>query len=461
MTHNTIPLCQPICHSERSEESKLSGNRNLRFFAALRTTCLLLILSCPAFAQTENPNITSAKKFFNFMQEGKYHDAYIMFDSSVMKMVSEERNAAGWKAMIKKVGAFRQIEKTRDEEIQSYTAVYLTLRFDSAHFDLKAVFNKQGKIAGYSFQAPEEYKIPSYADTTNIIERKMEVKTGNYSMPAIVTLPKKGSNFPIVILVHGSGPGDKDETVENNKPFKDLALGLAAKGIATLRYDKRTYVYGAKSVSDPAKITQKEETVDDAVSALHMAQKFKEIDQKKIFLLGHSQGASCAPRIAKETPFIAGFILMAGPARAFEDVLAEQLAYLIPAQHPKKEADSLLGAMNHEISLIRRGDFSDSTIRFGVPPAYWLDLKTYNQVTMAKSLPEPMLILQGEKDYQVTMKDFNLWKKGLSEKKNVTYISYPGLFHLFFPGEGKFTDYDKAGHVQEKVITDIAEWIKK
>jgi fermentation-respiration switch protein FrsA (DUF1100 family) len=424
-------------------------------------TCLLLIIPCSAFAQTENPNITSAKKFFDFMQEGKYHDAYIMFDSSVMKMVTEEKNAAGWKAMAKKVGAFRQIEKTRDEEIQSYTAVYLTLRFDSARFDLKAVFTKQGKIAGYSFQAPEEYKNPPYADTANIIERKTEVRTGNYSMSAILTVPKKGDHFPVVILVHGSGPEDKDETIANNKPFKDLALGLAAHGIATLRYDKRTYIYGAKSVSDPAKITQKEETADDAVSALRLAQKFGEIDQKKIFLLGHSQGASCAPRIAKETPFIAGIIFMAGPARSFEDVLAEQLALLIPMQHPKKEADSLLGAMNHEISLIRRGDFSDSTIRFGLPPAYWLDLKKYDQVSAAKSLPQPMLFLQGEKDYQGTMKDFSLWKKGLADKKNVTFISYPGLFHLFFQGEGKPTDYEKAGHIQEKVITDIAQWIKK
>jgi dienelactone hydrolase len=409
----------------------------------------------------QSPYIASAKTYFDDMMHGKYHEAYLMLDSSVMKIVTEEKNKTGWNAIMKKIGNFRQIENTRTESVQSFTAAFLTCRFDSARLDIKFVFNQHGKIAGYFFVPPVEYKLPTYADTSATTEKAVAVKTGNFSLPAILTLPKKGDHFPVLVLVHGSGPNDKDETIENNKPFKDLALGLAKQGIATLRYDKRTYIYGVNSIADPAKLTLKEETVDDAISALHLVQKLPEIDQKKVFLLGHSLGAMCAPRIATQTPFLAGVIMMAGNARPFEDVFADQMSFLLPLQHSKKEADSLIREINKQVALIKRGDFSDSTVKFGLPPTYWLDMKKYDQVATAKLLAQPMLLLQGEKDYQVTMKDFTLWKNALSAKPNAAFISYPGLYHLFMAGDGRPEDYNKAGHVSEKVITDIAAWVKK
>jgi fermentation-respiration switch protein FrsA (DUF1100 family) len=78
-------------------------------------------------------------------------------------------------------------------------------------------------------------------------------------------------------------------------------------------------------------------------------------------------------------------------------------------------------------------------------------------------LKTPLLILQGERDYQVTMDNFAAWKKGLAGRPNVTLKTYPKLNHLFIEGEGKSTpaDYEKPGHVSEAVIADIAGWIKK
>jgi fermentation-respiration switch protein FrsA (DUF1100 family) len=426
---------------------------------------IFLLLLCPqAFAQNANSYIPTAKKFFDFMEQGKYHDAYLMLDSSVTKIVSEEQNTSGWKKIRAKLGTMKKQAKARAEEIKPYTGVYLTTEFDSGTIDLKIVFKESQRIVGYFFVPPVRYKIPPYADTSAIIERPIVVKTGNYILSGILTLPKKGEHFPIAVLVHGSGPHDRDETVNPNKPFKDLALGLAAKGIATLRYDKRTFAYGAKSASDPKKITLKEETVDDAVSALVMAQQIKEIDPKKIYLLGHSLGAVAAPRIAKETPFIAGIIFMAGNARPFEDVILEQMNYVVPMQLPKKQADSLIDLTTKQTAKIKHGDFSDSTgirLPLGLSAMYWKDIKSYDQVAAAKSLAMPMLFLQGEKDYQVTMKDFNLWKSALSGKKNAQFISYPGFYHLFMPGEGKPQDYEKPGNISEQVIADIAKWIGK
>lgn len=427
---------------------------------------ILIVFFCSsAFAQNTKIYISIAEQFLQQMERGQYHESYQLLDTSVTKLLSEEKNTEAWKKIHEKLGEFKKIVKVRFEETKPYTSVFLTCEYENAALDFKTVFAGRQGIVGYFFVPSVNYTAPSYADTNAITERAVEVKTGTYILSGILTLPERGDHLPLVVLVHGSGPHDKDETINLNKPFKDLALGLASKGIASLRYDKRTYIYGAKSADDPRMITLKEETVDDAVSAFRLAQTFKEIDKKKIFILGHSLGAIAAPRIAKETPKAAGLIFMAGNARPFEEVIAAQMEYVLPLQLPKKQADSLLELVMRQVERIRTGDFNDSTsgakLPLGLSPIYWKDIKKYDQVAAAASLKMPMLFLQGENDYQVTMTDLRLWQNGLTTKKNATFISYPGLYHLFMAGQGKPTDYQNADHIAEKVITDISAWILK
>lgn len=428
---------------------------------------LFIIFCCSSALQAQDTKfyISVAEQFLTQMEHKEYHEAYLLLDTSVTKLISEEKNTEAWKKIHEKLGEFKKELKVRFEETKPYTSIFLTCEYENASLDLKVVFAGRPGIVGYFMVPTVNYTAPSYADVLGVIERNVEVKTGTYTLSAILTLPKKGGRFPLVVLVHGSGPHDKDETINLNKPFKDLALGLASKGIATLRYDKRTFIYGTKSSADPKNITLKDETIDDAVSAFRLGQKFKEIDRKKIFILGHSLGAIAAPRIAKETPKAAGLIFMAGNARSFEDVIAAQMEYVLPLQLPKRQADSILALVMKQVERIRKGDYNDSTsgakLPLGLSPIYWKDIKKYDQVATAKSLSMPMLFLQGENDYQVTMADLRLWQNGLSAKKNVTFISYPGLYHLFMPGEGKPSDYQKADHISEKVISDIASWILK
>lgn len=104
-----------------------------------------------------------------------------------------------------------------------------------------------------------------------------------------------------------------------------------------------------------------------------------------------------------------------------------------------------------------------TTVIFGVPASYWLDLRGYDPAESAKTLKQPMLILQGERDYQVTMEDFKRWNTVLAGKGNVTFKSYPGLNHLFIAGTNRSTplEYEQPGHVDVRVVEDIASWIKK
>jgi dienelactone hydrolase len=264
-----------------------------------------------------------------------------------------------------------------------------------------------------------------------------------------------------VILVHGSGPNDRDEAIGPNKPFKDIAWGLASKGIAVLRYDKRTKEYGHKMKSE--QINVQNEVIDDALEAIGFLQKREDVDTKKIFVIGHSLGAMLAPTIAGQSKQLAGIILLAGPTRKLEDLILEQTEYIYSLKNEiTGEEKKLLADLKNEIDSLKDKTLPSSSQLIGGPASYFYDLAKINQVETARNLSIPILILQGERDYQVTMTDFNTWQKELSSNKNVSLKSYPSLNHLFMNGEGKATpeEYNKPGTVDKEPVMDIITWIE-
>jgi dienelactone hydrolase len=287
-------------------------------------------------------------------------------------------------------------------------------------------------------------------------------------MPGILTLPNGVKNPPVIILVHGSGPNDKDESLGPNKTFKDLAIGFARKGFATIRYDKRTKVYGSQLAKNTHDATVNDETIDDVISAVNMADTMKGLDNKRIYVVGHSLGAMLAPRIASQSKKIKAIVMMAGDSRLLEDVMIYQMGYLASLdttdmKEKQMSKDAMVKKLEYAKSPNLKPDAPDSLLPYGVSAPYWIDINHYNQIKTAEELKIPILILQGERDYQVTMDDFNLWKEKLGNHKNVTLKSYPKLNHLFMEGDGKSTpqEYEKPNHVPLYVITDIANWLNK
>ena len=298
----------------------------------------------------------------------------------------------------------------------------------------------------------------------SIVERDVTVGTGEWALPGTLTLPKGEGKFVAVVLVHGSGPNDRDETIIENKPFRDLAWGLAEGGIAVLRYDKRTKVHGKEVVALKDHFTVNEETVDDALFAVALLRKEPQINAKKIFVLGHSLGGMMATRIGKRDAEIAGLIIMAGLTRPLEDTIVEQITYISSVDGSiSEEEQKRIDSLKQQAAKVKELKPGSTDFLIGAPAAYWLDLRDYYPPEVAKTLKQPMLILQGEKDYQVTMKDFENWKAVLASRKDVVFKSYPKLFHLFIETEDKPapSNYEKAGHVANYVIDDIANWIKK
>jgi len=115
------------------------------------------------------------------------------------------------------------------------------------------------------------------------------------------------------------------------------------------------------------------------------------------------------------------------------------------------------------VAALKTSDAGSAAGLGNAPPSYWLDLRGYDPPAMATSLKVPMLILQGERDYQVTMEDFARWKDALAGRRDVTFRSYPALNHLFIAGKGKSlpADYETPSHVAEEAVNDIAAWIKR
>lgn len=412
----------------------------------------------------------SAKALVEALAKEDFKAAGKDFDDAMKKALPVDKLESTWKTITGQVGAFKKVTGFRVESAAKLDFVYVVCQFEKIDVDVKVVFNADKQITGLFFQPSKpkfDYKPPGYAKQDSFKESEVTVGEGEWSLPATLTVPKGDGPFPAVVLVQGSGPHDRDETVGPNKPFRDLAWGLASQGIASLRYEKRTREYGAKMAA-LKDITPKEEVVDDALAAATLLRKNKVIDGKKVFILGHSLGASMAPRIAQGDGELAGLILLAGTTRPLEDVIVEQISYIISLNDPitDKQREEL-EKIKKQAARVKDPKLSPDTpavdLPLGVPASYWLALRDYDPTATAAKLKRPMLILQGERDYQVTMADFEGWKKALGTQRGARLKTYPKLNHLFMEGEGKAipAEYDRAGHVAVDVVDDIAEWVKK
>ena len=307
-----------------------------------------------------------------------------------------------------------------------------------------------------------------------MIQEKITVGLGTeYPLKGMLVLPDKlEKTVPAVVFVHGSGSSNMDEKVMKLTPFKDLAEGLAAHGIASIRYDKRSFAHGMKMLRDKTKvITVKEETIEDAILAADMLRKDSRIDSDNIFIIGHSMGAMLAPRIDEEGGNFKGLIMMAGTLRTLEEVLMEQTdrAYesmnkilkLIAGKQMKKinvAFDGMYEKTDEEAKKVKMGG--------GTTLYYFKEMGEHRAADFLKQTDKPMLIMQGEKDFQVKAHvDFAGYQNLLKDRTNVSFKLYEGLNHAFVPyitediAKAK-KEFSVERHIGEEVIEDIAYWIK-
>ena len=364
------------------------------------------------------------------------------------------------------LGAVRAIGPAYEGTIQGRQAYYVPCVFAAMKLDL-IIVTDQNVIAGVVTGAyTDDREQPSTAGNLDAVDLALPVPALSGALPGTLTVPKGEGPFPAVVLVHGSGPNDRDESLMNLKPFRDLAEGLAERGIAVYRYDKRTYVYGAEMAAD-RRITLVEETIEDAAAAVQLLARQDWIDPERIFVLGHSLGANAVPaidRALRGRPVPArGYIMMAGSPRPLDVLMREQIDFLyslMPEVTPGQQAekDRQLAELDRLQDL---GSLTDDDTVSGAYTPYWRWLAGYDALAAAREITAPCLLLQGEEDYQVTMTDFGIWQEAFGGKAGWRLIAYPGLTHCFTPGrkaEGS-TAYLRAEHVAAQVLDDIAAFV--
>ena len=412
-----------------------------------------------------------AQNFIDLLLKADFTSATNMFDDQMKIALNEAKLQETWINTITEAGALLQLNPTRTAEMEGYKIVIIRCDFQRAIIDIQVVFNEQGQISGLNFIPTNiEYHAPDYVNKSAFHETEVTIGEGKWALPGTLTVPDGSGPFPGLVLVHGSGPNDRDETIGPNKTFKDLAWGLASKGIAVLRYDKRTLTHIKQLTPDLVeKMTAKEEVIDDALLAVKLMRQTKDIDPKRVFYLGHSLGATLAPRVGQQDNELAGIIIMAGGTRSIEETILDQYTYLYNLNGKITEQQKAeLDALKEKVDRLKDPKFIENISRedlpLGMPVAYWKDLHNHDPLTIVKTLDIPILVLQGGRDYQVLeSKDFKGWKDALNQKMNATFKLLPKLNHLFIAGEGKSTpqEYMVEGHVEKDVIDSIIQWIKK
>ncbi len=431
---------------------------------------MLISITAAAQAPAQQDYEAMARAVIGDLAARRFDRVTARFTEQMAQALPGDKLGTSWDAVIAQVGAFQSITSVENDEVAGNHIVLVTCAFERLTLTFRLVFDSQGRLAGFSSVPPgsrSPWTPPDYAKLDSFEERGVTVHSGHWDLPGIVTIPKGGGIFPALVLVHGSGPNDMDESIGPNKPFKDIADGLASRGVAVLRYEKRTHKYGMQAVDDPNTMTVKDEAIDDARAAVALLATMPEINPRRIFLAGHSEGGYLAPRIATGDPQIAGIILLEGNSRTLDELIVEQVHYIASQSGPiTPEMQKAIDDAETSAKELRNPDLKPGmtvhVMGAPLPASYVLDLRAYHPTEVAAALKIPILIIQGQRDYQVTMTDFALWKKALDGHTNVTFKTFPAINHLLMPGTGPSipAEYNKANHVEQDVIETIATWIQ-
>lgn len=385
------------------------------------------------------------------MASESFQDVADHFSSAVKAKLDAQTMKTTWDKTVSDYGSFIGIYSTSESSDSKYVTDIVTLKYENNGLQLTLIYNSSDEIDGIWMK---QYTIPSDpASGDSFEETAIQVGDSSHPLDGILTLPKGIQNPPVAIMVQGSGQTDMNETIGANKPFQDIARGLAEKGIASIRYNKRYYQYSQLYTKTS---TIKDEVLDDVSSAVALAKTNGSVNPQKIFVIGHSMGGMLAPKIADDNKDVAGIVSLAGSPRKLEDIMVDQ-------NKKAGATDEQMKTISGQAAQIKNLSGKEDVTLLGVNSHYWYSLNQIDTGSIAKQLTIPMLFLQGSADFQVYPDvDYAQWQSLLGTNSNVTFHEYDHLNHLFMQSNGKTdtTEYDTAGHVDSNVIADIASFIQ-
>ena len=435
----------------------------------------LLALSCGWAREEATDHVAEAGAVLDQMLGGDFAAVTARFDDSIAGQITPEALGEAWQGQVASLGEFAGIGDSTTVDRDGEVLVRLLVEFDAGGIILNCVFNETMKLTGlYMEPVPEseaavqgiEVPLPEGASESEV---KLFEGEDNELNGALVLPADYGDNTPAVVFAHGSGATDMDETIGPNKPFRDIAYGLAEKGIASIRYDKMIYAHPELAALPDANIdTEYTEAVLEALDTIKNVEGIGDV-----YLIGHSQGGMLTPYLIRKSGDggFAGGVIMAGSPRQLWEISLSQNRALIELL-PEDQRDAANQQLDAEIARAEQlQDMTDEQameeVVFGASAYYLKHMGGISEIGAAlESGGLSLLIMQGENDVQVSMEeDFAAWRNALEGEGDFTFISYPGLNHLFMAGEGTIADamqsYQQPAVVDSAVINDIAEWILK
>ena len=407
------------------------------------------------------------------MGKGDHDGARDELGDDLQKVLDAGKLKDAWRSSAGEMGAYQGIQTVTARARKNKEQIVVRVALARGTMDVLVGFDTGDRPSAlFLKKATAHYRFPDYVEAAQVVEREVLVGDGDAAVSGSLVLPRTSTApVPAVIFVHGSGPQDRDTTMGAARPFRDIALGLATRGVASLRWDKRTSDPGALAALGVAiaDITVEEEYFVDVASALRLVASTQEVDPQKIFVLGHSQGGWLAPWLLERHPTLAGAVVLAGNARHFNAIVPAQIEYI------SKLDDGVVGPLERlQLDEIKQqcaraqdkalaADTPATSLPLGVPAKYWIAIRDYDAMATAKKIDRPFLVLQGGRDYQVTpADDYPKWQGIVARSPASKAKLYPALNHAFVPGEGRIEPKEYLsleGSVPREVVEDIAGWI--
>jgi dienelactone hydrolase len=406
----------------------------------------------------------SASHLLDLMAAHRFRDARGMFARPVRRRLSVSALGGAWTQTVGSSAA-RGVATMRDP--LPTARVEVPIRAGERLLTASVHVNASGRVTDLQVRpAVEGWTPPAYADSDAYSEEELRLRLPGRSIGATFARPLTTERPPVAILLMGGSSFDRDGTAGRNRIGRDLALGLASSGVATLRYDKPSFV-DPELRAEPA-FAPSADYIPPVAAAMAALRARDDVDTTRVWLVGHSMGGRYAPRVAARVPGIAGLVLLAADASPMHAAAVRVARHVVALPDAPPEAEAMLAELERSSALVAGRRFTLKTPRerlpLGFTPGTWLELRDDDPAATAAGLEIPMLVLQGGRDYQVTVDDdLSRWRAGLDGRPGVDIRVMDADDHLFFPGAGPSSpaDYDTAQHVDPEVVAAIAGFIMK
>ncbi|WP_436927764.1 DUF3887 domain-containing protein [Halosimplex amylolyticum] len=435
----------------------------------------------------------TAREFVAHLRAGEFDAAHSLFADDLASQMPRSTLERYWLGLTAQHGAVGSVGSVESDVRDGSETLVVPVDCAEGDQPTELVVDGEGRVSGLWF--PGEYSSPDYVDESAFAERTLTLEPEGCSLPATLSVPASddggtttatataaatatatrtattdgtatdtaaaatADGVPGVVLVHGSGAHDRDETIGPNKPFRDVAQGLASRGVAVLRYEKRTYACDRPR----AEWAIDDIIVDDAVHALGVLREQDEVDPGRTVVAGHSVGATCVPRIAERDGSVAGGALLAGNARPFTEVYPEQVKHIFEVQGGlSAREERQLSTVKQLMSAVEDGSVADDRQIGPLPGIWWKTLFEYDQVATANRVDAPLFVAHGGRDFQIPVDPaLSGWREGLDDPAAHRFERYSALSHLLQPGAepSLTTEYVFPDNVAEALVADLADWV--